>query len=344
MPSGWRFRRQYQRLQIGLIVCLTLYASFSPSSFLPIRWVVRELQVMEDQKQQDNNEVSSRPNILLFVLDQWRYDWDGMTNSNDENNNIPPNLDAETGISDTTTTTMMTTTTTSSHNPLSMPFLREAASRGVRFTQAYVPVPLCAPVRSCLAAGKEYDEAGVFTNHGDLWPVHQETFYKLLRDKAKYQVFTCGKDDLYKNDINFPFYNRHHLDRMMPAIDLGFTNAMRSAGKHKVTRENPKLQERYRTFLESTTIVTNRKQQQQHQSKKVKAFDVYKDCFEESETGVKGKLCTADLFTNDIYPDDFVANEAIELLNQRNPNEPWFLQVNFPGPHAPQVRKFENKF
>ena len=82
--------------------------------------------------------IKEKPNILLFVLDQWRYDWDGM------------HPDTPTGPL-----------------PLRMPFLESVAKRGTRFTQAYVPSPLCAPVRACLASGKEYDEAGVYDNHAD---------------------------------------------------------------------------------------------------------------------------------------------------------------------------------
>ena len=241
-------------------------------------------------------EKAPKPNILLFVLDQWRYDWDGLTE------------DTPTG-----------------KNPLRMPFVKEAAAKGVRFTQAYVPVPLCAPVRACLASGKEYDEAGVLINHGDDWPLDQDTFYKLMRDQSEYQVFSCGKDDLYKNDINFPFYDNLGTRR---AIDLGFTNAMRSAGKHRVTKEAPPF-EGYRTFLEETMVGNG--------TAKASAYDVYKHCFDGVGGGSTAGLCTADKFTAEIYPDNFVANEAIQLLAERKPDKPWFMQVNFPGPHAPEV-------
>lgn len=244
-----------------------------------------------------------KPNMLLFVLDQWRYDWDGMTG------------DTPTGA-----------------NPLNMPFLKEAAKKGVRFTQAYVPSPLCAPVRACLASGKEYDECGVILNRADSWPVEQDTFYKLMRDQQDFQIFSCGKDDLYHNDVNFPFFPNLGSEG---AIDLGFTNAMRSAGKHKVTREGEDVNrwDRYRTFLNDARVGNGTKEV---------AYDVYKDCFDGLVDGTKGNLCTADKFTSKIYPDDFVANEAIQLLEKREPKKPWYMQVNFPGPHAPEVRQRRN--
>jgi arylsulfatase A-like enzyme len=206
-----------------------------------------------------------------------------------------------------------------------MPYLKDAVAKGVRFTQAYVPVPLCAPVRACLASGKEYDDAGIDKNHVNDWPLDQVTFYKLMRDQSDYQIFSCGKDDLYENDANFPFYENLGSEG---AIDLGFTNAMRSAGKHRVTKEDPPF-EHYRIFLEQTMVGNGTTNET--------AYDVYKDCFDAVASGIKGSLCTADKFTEEIYPDNFVANVAIQLLSQRELNQPWFMQVNFPGPHAPEA-------
>eukprot|EP00545_Synedropsis_sp_CCMP1620_P000381 CAMPEP_0119005746 /NCGR_PEP_ID=MMETSP1176-20130426/1905_1 /TAXON_ID=265551 /ORGANISM="Synedropsis recta cf, Strain CCMP1620" /LENGTH=554 /DNA_ID=CAMNT_0006957587 /DNA_START=55 /DNA_END=1719 /DNA_ORIENTATION=- len=246
---------------------------------------------------------SSKPNMLLLVLDQWRYDWDGMT-------------------PDTPTGPL----------PLKMPFLESAAKKGVRFTQAYVPAPLCGPVRACLASGKEYDECGVLVNHVDDWPVAQDTFYKLMRDQSDYDVFSCGKDDLFKDDKNFPFYSNlgGHA-----SVDLGFTNAMRSAGKHRVTKEHAPY-ERFRTFLEQSEVGNETK---------ASAYDVYKQCFD-GPTGPDGawstdSLCSADKFTSEIYPDDFVQREAVSLIANSKKDKPWFMQVNFPGPHAPMMSTAE---
>jgi len=73
---------------------------------------------------------AGRPNFLYLLPDQFRFDWLS------GNPSLPvrtPNLDA-------------------------------LARRGVRFTKAAVPAPLCAPSRACLAAGCEYDECGVASN------------------------------------------------------------------------------------------------------------------------------------------------------------------------------------
>jgi hypothetical protein len=67
------------------------------------------------------------PNILLLFPDQWRFDWDGFERSNQPD--IPGAM-------------------------LHVPTTRSVAARGTRFTTAYVPAPVCAPSRSCLAVSR----------------------------------------------------------------------------------------------------------------------------------------------------------------------------------------------
>lgn len=246
------------------------------------------------QSQEERKLASSKPNILLLVLDQWRYDWDGL------------HPDTPTG-----------------HLPLAMPFLRECAQKGIRFTQAYVPSPLCAPVRACLASGKEYDHSGVSGNHADDLPLHTTTFYRLLRDDGDYHVMSCGKDDLFHGDVNFPFDPNLQYDDLM---DLGFSDASRSAGKTRVIKEVPQSGEPYHTYLMHRTMPLE-------SGKSVSGMDAFISCHD-GHTGM-GTNCDATSFTADIYPDDFVKNEAIALLNRAPIDKPWYLQVNFPGPHPP---------
>ena len=149
------------------------------------------------------DRLDRRPNILLLLLDQWRYDWDG---------HHPR--------------------TPTGPLPLRVPFLERMGRRGVRFDQAYVPSPFCAPSRACVAAGREIDEVGVVTNHVNSFPTDAATIYRLLRDGGGYRTMTAGKDDLYQGDVNFPFVPVEYGETM----DLGFSDAVRTAGKVKITR------------------------------------------------------------------------------------------------------------
>ena len=142
---------------------------------------------------------AAKPNILLLFPDQWRWDW------------TPANPAVAAG--------------------LPMPHLDSLRAAGTHFRKAFVPAPLCAPSRACLAAGREYDAAGVPDNFSNDYPVNQTTFYSLLRD-AGYVVLTSGKDDLTKATgpgLNGSF----HADA------LGFTQSARCDGKDDATGASP---------------------------------------------------------------------------------------------------------
>jgi choline-sulfatase len=102
-----------------------------------------------------------RPNVLFVCTDQQRPDWVGWN----------PEV------------------------PVRTPRLGGLADRGVRFSDAVCPSPVCNPSRACLATGMEYDRCGVPSNDADL-PLDRPTLYGRLRDEAGYHVAGCGKFDL----------------------------------------------------------------------------------------------------------------------------------------------------
>ena len=78
-----------------------------------------------------------RPNVLLLMPDQWRWDWDGLSHG-PEVGRAPP---------------------------LHVPHMDGLRSLGTTFPRgAVVPAPVCAPSRACMASLREYDYAGVATN------------------------------------------------------------------------------------------------------------------------------------------------------------------------------------
>ncbi len=128
-----------------------------------------------DAMSSENRVSTKRPNILLFLPDQHRFDWIGTT----------------------------------PHIPVRTPALDALALRGARFTRAVCPSPLCAPSRACLAAGKEYDNCRVASNGVD-YPLDQPTFYTMLRESG-YNVMGCGKFDLHKASQTWGLEGKHLL-------------------------------------------------------------------------------------------------------------------------------------
>ncbi|MEQ8674451.1 MAG: sulfatase-like hydrolase/transferase [Aggregatilineales bacterium] len=106
--------------------------------------------------------MASRPNILVIMDDQHRFDYLGCAGADFVQT---PNID-------------------------------RLAANGVRFTQCTTNAPICAPARIGLATGMQPSHLGALDNTAYL-PADATTYYKRLRD-ADYRVGLVGKLDLAK--------------------------------------------------------------------------------------------------------------------------------------------------
>ncbi len=221
------------------------------------------------------------PNILFFFPDQHRFDWIGWN----------PDL------------------------PVRTPHLDALVRRGVRFTNALCPSPLCAPSRSILASGKDYDRCGVPSN-GHNYPIDCVTFYTLLKN-AGYNVLGCGKFDLSKPDKNWRGEDKKLHKSGKPYMDLwGFTDGIDNSGKHDAIQAYRKEKLcPYMTFLK-------KKGQVETHVKDFTTRHQYKDTY-------PTKL------TDEEYCDNWIAQSGLDLVRKVPKGKPWFLQVNFNGPHEP---------
>lgn len=226
-------------------------------------------------------ESVSRPNILFFFPDQHRFDW---TSMNEELPEITPNL-------------------------------KRLASRGVHFTNAFSPAPVCAPARACLASGKAYANCGVASN-GIPYPLEQTTFYGLLR-KAGYRVLGCGKFDLDKPGKNWGLDGKHPREGKRSLLEVwGFTDGIDNAGKMDGANayKNGKKPEPYFAFLERRGLV-------EAHLKNFKTLD--------------HDYAGPSLMPEDAYCDNWIAKNGLNLIRSVPKGTPWFIQINFNGPHPP---------
>jgi len=208
--------------------------------------------------------------------------------------------------------------------------MKALASQGVRFTQAYVPSPLCTPSRSAFASGREYDRSKVPSNSYD-YPLSVPTFYSLLRD-AGYHTITVGKDDLTKStQLGYKIHYKgcskcRDGDGLYHQAELGFSDGLRYSGKEDVVQK-PYPHEMYGYFLQNQTVKTEC-------GKVTNAWQAHRDCFGKKEMG---PMCDELTYNSTFYEDDWTASNAITLLRRRPPNKPFFIHVSFPGPHDPFV-------
>jgi arylsulfatase len=199
--------------------------------------------------------------------------------------------------------------------PVRTPQLDRLAARGMRFSNAFTPSPLCSPARACLATGRDYDRCGVRNNDQNT-PVELPTYYRHLRD-AGYTVCGVGKFDLHKPDNDWGLDGAQMLD------DYGFTCGIDNEGKgdaiasyrhHGMTPRGP-----YMHFLKERGLVDTH-------------YGMYEPRL--SKPGWLNFPAVTDL-PDDAYCDNWVADNALRYLRDFPADAPWHLVVNFVGPHGP---------
>jgi len=216
----------------------------------------------------------SRPNILFCFPDQHRPDFVG---GNDE-------------------------------LPVRTPYLDDLAARGVTFTRAHCPSPLCAPSRACLASGKQYDYCRVADNGVD-YPLDQPTVYQALRNAA-YHVAGVGKFDLHKATFDWGPDGKRLLE------EWGFSDGIDNEGKFDAISSGAKTPKGpYMAYLHERGLA----------GMHVKDF---------AQRRRPDNVHTTPL-PEEAYCDNWLANNGVELLRRFPKDRPWFLQVNFTGPHNP---------
>ncbi|UCD00367.1 MAG: sulfatase-like hydrolase/transferase [Phycisphaerales bacterium] len=195
------------------------------------------------------------------------------------------------------------------------PNLKRLANRGVHLANALSPAPVCAPARACLASGKAYANCGVASNSIP-YPLEQTTLYSLLR-KAGYRVLGCGKFDLDKPGKNWSLDGKHHRQGKPSLLDAwGFTNGIDNAGKMDGANayKDGDKPEPYFAFLESRGLV-------EAHLKNFKTLD--------------HDYAGPSLVPEDVYCDNWIANNGLNLIRSVPRGTPWFIQINFNGPHPP---------
>lgn len=195
--------------------------------------------------------------------------------------------------------------------PLNMPNLRGLMERGAVFTRAATNSPLCVPARACLASGLHYHNCGMY-NNDYCYPLGLKTFYSALKDKG-YGVGGVGKFDIHKPIM---YWGRDGwIDQL---AELGFTRGIDSEGKYDLlwsSFREPKGP--YSAFLHETGLM------KEHAKDYIRRFYNAHDV--EPTT-----------LPDHAYSDNWVGANALRLLDAlHNDGAPWFLQVNFPGPHNP---------
>jgi arylsulfatase A-like enzyme len=230
----------------------------------------------------------SRPNVLFVFSDQQRGDWVGTT----------PDV------------------------PVQTPNYDRLAERGVEFTDAICPSPVCAPSRSCLALGQEYDRCGVPANASN-FPTDRrsETHFNRLREEAGYHVVGVGKMHL----------GRHHWGAVEGSWDAtgrnlleewGFSDGRFNAGMNQAvgvaTRDPLDSADPYATYLREEGLL-----------------QMHADDYERRNQEGRWTATFPTPLPQEAYFDDWITRGALDFVDDLPQDDPWFLQVNLQNPHHP---------
>ena len=187
------------------------------------------------------------------------------------------------------------------------PNLARLAARGTTFTDVVCPSPLCAPSRACLALGLDYDHCPVKNNWDDL-PLDRTTVYRRLRD-AGYHTMGCGKFDLHKHTYRWGLDGKTDLDAW------GFADGVDNEGKIDAFLSDRKgLRGPYMHYLEQRGL------------REIHIAD------NDSRDGWSTHPTP---LPEDAYCDNWIGQTGLDLIAGAPVGKPWFLQVNFTGPHSP---------
>lgn len=195
--------------------------------------------------------------------------------------------------------------------PLKMSNLQWMMNQGTTFTNTISNSPLCVPARACLATGLSYKHCKVWNNEFCL-PVNQQTFYQTLKNGG-YQVGGVGKFDLHKPVM---YWGKDGwIDQLG---QLGFSQAIDNEGKFDLLwssfydSKGP-----YSSFLRENGVFD------------VHIRDYVRRYFESGN-------CTPTPLSDFEYADNWVTRNAKGMLEELTTKDnPWFMMVNFSGPHNP---------
>lgn len=187
------------------------------------------------------------------------------------------------------------------------PNIRRLAERGVVFEDTLVPSPVCAPCRACIATGLNYNHSPVKRN-GQVLPLDAMTFYRELRD-AGYHTMGCGKFDLHKGHSRWGVDGKNDLD------EWGFSDGIDNEGKiDAFLAERAGTPGPYTHHLEQAGWL--------------------KTHWEDHHTRGDWPAHATPL-PDEHYCDNWLAQNGLDLIDKVPEGKPWFLQVNFTGPHSP---------
>ena len=195
-------------------------------------------------------------------------------------------------------------------------------AEGITFREAFTPSPNCKPARVSWMTGRYASELGVMGNGDPIdpsWPSH----VRRVRDEAGYLTALVGKAHL-TTEIAVDT-----ADDLAALVTWGFTDAVEVPGD----REGAMTDNDYRRWLRDLPVDSG---VDGFEARWLDWMGEYDDrVFRKREWAARPISDPPYDFDEAHTPDHFIAETAVAWLQGVPADRPFYLQVNFPGPHPP---------
>jgi arylsulfatase len=194
------------------------------------------------------------------------------------------------------------------------PVLDGLAAESVLFTESFTCSPLCRPARITMMTG-QYVWQHAIDNNLDTPDPTMASHVRRLRDEAGYFTMVIGKTDFYDEP-------GHTLDKDHRAIHttFGFSDSIELLGQTEQTWRGSE----YSDWLTATTPKGERDKYDRYTN-----YLLTYDWFSPPPDVDPWLLSTYD------HMDQYCARRAVDWIQTAPTDQPFYLQVNFPGPHKP---------
>ena len=189
--------------------------------------------------------------------------------------------------------------------------MEKIAARGWEGKNCYTTSPQCVPARLSLLSGLFPSQLGVTKNEAFNVPADTPSQLRKIRDKG-WHTALIGKTHWTNHTIKDDL--RKNRDLMN---ELGLDYIQEIAG--------PRALQRIKCDLTEEWEKNNLFQAQMNDLKKRYGEGRTKNLWEARHT----------ILPNNLYPDIWIANQAIKYIQKLPEKKPWLLWISFVGPHEP---------